>query len=82
MDIFIILLALLFLIFAAYRGFSVILFAPIAALLAVLLTSPAQVLPFFSAVFMEKMVGTKHKYNHSVVIRVHYNVYFGVDTNG
>lgn len=57
MDILIILFALLFLIFAAYRGFSVILFAPIAALLAVLLTSPAQVLPFFSAVFMEKMVG-------------------------
>ena len=34
-----------------------ILFAPVAALMAVLLTSPAQVLPFFSSVFMEKMVG-------------------------
>src|SRR5688572_25567915 len=57
MEIVIILFALLFLIFVAYRGFSVILFAPIAALLAVLLTSPAQVLPFFSSVFLEKMVG-------------------------
>ncbi|MEJ7768272.1 MAG: GntP family permease [Chitinophagaceae bacterium] len=53
----IILFALLFLIYVAYKGFSVILFAPIAALLAVLLTSPAQVLPFFSSIFMEKMVG-------------------------
>nr|WP_272885761.1 GntP family permease [Fictibacillus marinisediminis] len=43
--------------FVAYRGFSVILFAPIAALFAVLLTDPGHVLPFFSGVFMEKMVG-------------------------
>ncbi|MEO5998094.1 MAG: GntP family permease [Chitinophagaceae bacterium] len=57
MDILIILLALMFLIFVAYKGFSVILFAPIAAMLAVLFTSPAQVLPFFSAIFMEKVVG-------------------------
>ncbi len=57
MDILIILFALLFLIYVAYKGFSVILFAPIAALLAVLLTSPAHVLPFFSGIFMEKMVG-------------------------
>ncbi|HTE27239.1 GntP family permease [Flavitalea sp.] len=57
MDILIILFALLFLIFVAYRGFSVILFAPIAALLAVLLTSPSHVLPYFSSIFMEKMVG-------------------------
>lgn len=56
MDILVILLALSFLIFVAYRGFSVILFAPIAALLAVLLTNPAHVLPFFSGIFMEKMV--------------------------
>jgi H+/gluconate symporter-like permease len=40
----------------AYKGFSVILFAPIAALLAVLLTSPDYVLPFFASIFMEKMV--------------------------
>lgn len=57
MDVLIILFSLLFLIFVAYRGFSVILFAPIAALLAVLLTNPGQVLPFYSAIFMEKMVG-------------------------
>jgi len=57
MDILIILFALLFLIFVAYKGFSVILFAPVAALLAVLLTSPTQVLPFYSSIFMEKMVG-------------------------
>ena len=43
--------------FAAYHGFSVILFAPICALLAVFLIDPGNVLPFFSGVFMEKMVG-------------------------
>ncbi len=42
--------------FVAYRGFSVILFAPIAALLAVLLTSPHSVLPVYSNMFMESMV--------------------------
>lgn len=57
MEIVIILLALCFLMFVAYRGFSVILFAPIAALFAVLLTEPGHVLPFYSAIFMEKMVG-------------------------
>lgn len=57
MDIIVILLALFFLMFVAYRGFSVILFAPIAALFAVLLTEPGYVLPFFSGVFMDKMVG-------------------------
>lgn len=57
MDLFVILLALGLLIFVAYRGFSVILFAPICALLAVFLTDPSHVLPFFSGVFMEKMVG-------------------------
>src|SRR5690606_20649602 len=56
MVILIILFALSFLIFVAYRGFSVILFAPIAAMLAVFLTNPAYVLPFFSGIFMEKMV--------------------------
>ena len=43
--------------FVAYRGFSVILFAPIAAMLAVLLTDPTAVPPIFTGVFMEKMVG-------------------------
>ncbi|WP_026679244.1 GntP family permease [Fictibacillus gelatini] len=57
MELIIILLALGLLMFVAYRGFSVILFAPICALLAVLLTDPGYVLPFFSNVFMEKMVG-------------------------
>ena len=57
MDILIILIALAFLMFIAYRGFSVIIFAPIAALLAVFLTNPANILPFFSGIFMEKMVG-------------------------
>lgn len=57
MEILIILLALGLLMFVAYRGFSVILFAPICALFAVLLTEPSYVLPFFSNIFMEKMVG-------------------------
>jgi H+/gluconate symporter-like permease len=48
--------ALVLLMFVAYRGYSVILFAPIAALLAVLLTSPSSVLPAYSGVFMENMV--------------------------
>lgn len=42
---------------AAYRGYSVILFAPIAALGAVLLTDPGAVGPAFTGLFMEKMVG-------------------------
>jgi H+/gluconate symporter-like permease len=57
MQLLIILLSLGLLMFVAYRGFSVILFAPICALLAVVLIEPANVLPFFSGVFMEKMVG-------------------------
>lgn len=48
--------ALAFLMFVAYRGFSVILFAPVAALGAVLLTDPAAVPGVFSGVFMESMV--------------------------
>lgn len=57
MELIIILLALGLLMFTAYRGFSVILFAPICALFAVLLTDPSHVLPFFSSIFMEKMAG-------------------------
>jgi len=49
--------ALVLLMFVAYRGFSVILFAPVAALGAVLLTDPSLVPPMFSGVFMDKMVG-------------------------
>src|SRR5215468_2466775 len=57
MSLLIVLAALFFLMFVAYRGYSVILFAPIAALGAVLLTDPSLVPPMFSSVFMEKMVG-------------------------
>ncbi|HZG71084.1 MAG TPA: GntP family permease [Chondromyces sp.] len=56
MDLVVILAALGLLMFVAYRGFSVIIFAPICALLAVFLTDPSYVLPFFSNIFMEKMV--------------------------
>ena len=56
MEIIIILLSLFFLMFIAFRGFSVILFAPICALFAVLLTEPSHVMPFYSGIFMDKMV--------------------------
>ena len=46
--------ALVFLMFVAYRGFSVILFAPVAALGAVLLTDPSAVPPIFTGLFMER----------------------------
>ena len=62
MDFLIVLGALALLMFVAYRGFSVILFAPIAAMLAVLLTDPAAVPPVFTGVFMEKMVGFVKSY--------------------
>ncbi|MBA2126426.1 transporter [Hyphomicrobium methylovorum] len=57
MDFLVVIAALVFLMTAAYRGYSVILFAPIAALGAVLLTEPAAVAPAFSGLFMEKMAG-------------------------
>ncbi|GEP07462.1 GntP family permease [Methylobacterium oxalidis] len=57
MNLVICLAALVFLMAIAYRGFSVILFAPVAALGAVLVTDPAAVLPIFSGLFMERMVG-------------------------
>jgi H+/gluconate symporter-like permease len=56
-NLLIVLAALIFLMLVAYRGYSVILFAPIAALGAVLVTDPSLVPPMFSSVFMEKMVG-------------------------
>ena len=62
MTILIVLAALAFLMFVAYRGFSVILFAPVAALLAVLLTDPAAVAPMFAGVFMDKMVAFLRNY--------------------
>jgi H+/gluconate symporter-like permease len=57
MAFLIVLAALCFLMFAAYRGYSVILFAPVAALGAVLLTDPSLVAPMFTGLFMDKMVG-------------------------
>lgn len=55
MQVLIILAALGLLIFAAYRGASVILFAPFAALLAVLVLDPKALLPVYSGLFMERM---------------------------
>jgi len=57
MSFLIVLASLCFLMFVAYRGFSVILFAPVAALGAVLLTDPSLVAPMFTGLFMDKMVG-------------------------
>ena len=57
MSFLIVLAALCFLMFVAYRGHSVILFAPVAALGAVLLTDPTLVAPMFTGLFMDKMVG-------------------------
>jgi H+/gluconate symporter-like permease len=57
MSFIIVLAALAFLMLAAYRGYSVILFAPIAALAAVLATDPTLVAPMYTSVFMDKLVG-------------------------
>ncbi|WP_020471693.1 GntP family permease [Zavarzinella formosa] len=57
MSFLIVLAALIFLMFVAYRGHSVILFAPVAAMGAVLLTDPRLVAPMFTGLFMDKMVG-------------------------
>ncbi|WP_305804381.1 GntP family permease [Stenotrophomonas sp. YIM B06876] len=57
MSFLIVLAALCFLMLVAYRGYSVILFAPVAALGAVLLTDPSLVQPMFTGLFMDKMVG-------------------------
>ena len=56
MDVLIALLGLVVLITLAYRGFSVILFAPLAAMLPVLLTSPSAVPTAFTGLFMAKAV--------------------------
>ena len=55
MQILVILLALGFLMAAAYCGASVILLAPLAALLAVLATGPGLVLPVYSGIFMARV---------------------------
>ena len=57
MSFLIVLAALCFLMWVAYRGHSVILFAPVAALGAVLMTDPTLVAPMFTGLFMDKMVG-------------------------
>jgi H+/gluconate symporter-like permease len=57
MNFIICLAALFFLMTVAYRGYSVILFAPLAALGAVLVTDPSAVPPIFSGLFMDKLVG-------------------------
>jgi len=57
MDFLLVLASLCLLMFVAYRGYSVILFAPVAALGAVLLTDPSLVAPMFTGLFMDKMVG-------------------------
>ena len=58
MDVLVIILALVLLMTVAYRGMSVILLAPICAMVAVLGSlGPSQVLPFYSHVFMARMVG-------------------------
>ncbi|HUR38994.1 MAG TPA: GntP family permease [Planctomycetota bacterium] len=56
MSVVVVLLALALLMLVAYRGYSVILFAPVCAMLAVLLTEPRAVPAAFTGVFMEKMV--------------------------
>ncbi len=62
MDLIVVLAALALLMFAAYRGHSVIIMAPVAALAAVLLTSPSSVAPMFSGTFMVAMVGFVKNY--------------------
>ncbi len=62
MSFLIVLAALCFLMYVAYRGHSVILFAPIAALGAVLLTDPGLVAPMFTGLFMDKMVAFLKNY--------------------
>lgn len=57
MALLLVLAALFLLMFIAYRGFSVIVFAPIIAMATVLVTDPGLVAPMFSGLFMEKMVG-------------------------
>lgn len=56
MSFIVVLVALIFLMFAAYRGHSIILAAPIAALGAVAFSDPSAIAPVFFGVYMEKMV--------------------------
>lgn len=61
MSVFAIVISLLLLTFIAYRGYSVILFAPICALLAVLL-SGGELLPNYTEVFLVKGMGFAKSY--------------------
>jgi H+/gluconate symporter-like permease len=54
MSILVVVLCLAALIFVAYRGYSVILFAPVVALTAVLLFQPAATFPAYTHLFMDK----------------------------
>ena len=54
MDILIIVLCLASLIFIAYRGYSVILFAPVVALAAVLWFRPIDTFPAYTHLFMDR----------------------------
>ena len=57
MSLMIVLVALFCLMATAYRGYSVILFAPVAAMGAVSLTAPDLVAPVFTGLYMDKMAG-------------------------
>lgn len=54
--------ALCLLMLAAYRGHSIILVAPLIAILAILFTTPLNAFPLFTSVFMGKMVGFVQSY--------------------
>jgi len=54
MDVLVVILCLAALIFVAYRGYSVILFAPIVALVAVLVFQPLSTFPAYTHLFMDK----------------------------
>jgi H+/gluconate symporter-like permease len=62
MNFLVLLASLGFLMLVAYRGYSVILFAPVAALSAVLLTDPSLVAPMYSTIFMVKMADFVRNY--------------------
>lgn len=62
MDTVVVIAALLLLVGMAYRGASVILAAPLAALLAVAYTDPAQIGPAFSGIYLKALGGFVETY--------------------
>jgi H+/gluconate symporter-like permease len=56
-SLFVLFVALTSLMLVVYRGYSVILFAPLIAVGAVFFTDPSLVAPLFTGIFMEKMSG-------------------------